>query len=256
MRIIKTNYIRNKLRYLKNAVVRPTSFNYKKNCPDINFIKKYLDNDKIFFDVGANLGLWTHKIKTCYKYIEVHAFEPHPTVFKELSSHIQANFMNVRLQNIALSDRQGHFPFHLHPSHARSSLSNTDEYLGTRTVMVQTSTIDEYCLRFNVYPTVLKIDVEGYEPEIILGAHDLLANRSKRPTALIIELEDRHLMPRGYAVQDQLDYFKGIGYAIYVLYQENVIPLEDSRCLLEKIKDDAQCYIYNYILLDSLRDGA
>lgn len=63
--------------------------------------------DDIFFDIGANLGLYTafasHKVPEG----SVVAFEPHPPNVSELSANAKRNGTNIDIHDIALSDSWG-----------------------------------------------------------------------------------------------------------------------------------------------------
>jgi len=64
-------------------------------------------------------------------------------------------------------------------------LSDLHRSGNTEPVDVEVVTIDSYCLSRRLRPTFIKIDVEGNEPAVILGAHETIAELRPR---LIFEM--------------------------------------------------------------------
>lgn len=141
------------------------------------------DSDDIALDVGANVGCMTAALAE--RAAEVHAFEPHPVIFAELSRNIeglraQGVTARVEVHAVALGSNSGVLPLHIpadfHLHRGESTLASASPS-GT-TVQVRVSTIDQ------TFPThsigIMKLDVEGFELQVFQGATRLLAENRLR----------------------------------------------------------------------------
>jgi Methyltransferase FkbM domain len=77
---------------------------------------------------------------------------------------------------------------------------------GEGTETVETVTIDDFCAREDIVPTIIKIDVEGWELEALRGARETVA-RGGANLALFVEMHPTAWRARGLSaaeVQDEL----------------------------------------------------
>lgn len=115
-------------------------------------------------DVGANigeLGLYFGSTKGA-RYI---AFEPDPAAFIALTKNVKGQI----LHDVALADKPGRQKFFLATSRADSGLHRPDRVEGE--VEVEVSTLD-HALEGLDLPRIdiLKVEAEGAEPEVLMGA--------------------------------------------------------------------------------------
>ena len=153
--------------------------------PLTKFLIKYLQPGDVFFDIGANNGLYT----LLSRFLvgpggQVHAFEPTPSSFNLLKKNA-TNFRNVYVNNLAIYSKKGHIDFYLNKFSVGntikvSSYYNVKDYKKT---MVETISLDEYCSMQSIVPTFIKIDVEGSEGDVIMGAQKIL-DKSKSLVAM------------------------------------------------------------------------
>ena len=178
------------------------------------------------FDVGANVGDMTELYQVLFEEPVIHAFEPQPEIFAKLAARFGTT-PNVTLNQVALADRTGTSVMHQNDQPATSSLLRVrpesswaqDLKLAERaTVEVPLETIDRYCAtRAIAAIDLLKIDVQGFEPECLRGARDMLARQAirviqveiithriyeRRTTFLDIE---GILLPHGYRLYSVVD---------------------------------------------------
>lgn len=139
------------------------------------FIRNIQSND-IFYDIGANYGFYTALAQELISEGEVHSFEPGHRVFAYLQQlENQGTFLN----KIAVSNVSGNMQFfdsYASNSSGKSTLSSriAQDRRGYYTVAtVQAITLDEYC-RTHKTPTIIKIDVEGFEAEVLTGGMSVL----------------------------------------------------------------------------------
>jgi FkbM family methyltransferase len=106
----------------------------------------------------------------------VYAFEPAPDARAGLRTHVALNGFDARVEIVesAMSSSVGSAPFALHPSGGASSLS-LRSVADAFHLVVDTDTIDNFCRVHALSPSVIKIDVEGSELDVLKGARHTLA---------------------------------------------------------------------------------
>jgi FkbM family methyltransferase len=133
------------------------------------------------WDVGANVGYYSQRIAALAS--RVVAFEPVPETFCRLS---KLALSNTTFVNVALADVEGVLPMSL--ANDASSLAALD----SNTTEVQVARGDDVDLP---QPNVVKIDVEGFEYEVISGMQTRLGMPECR--AVFCELHFEVLEKRG-----------------------------------------------------------
>lgn len=156
-------------------------FNGSFEQSDIDYISNLIENTGHIIDVGANIGYhsicWSAQIPNHY----VHSFEPGKETFDLLEFNVENNQKNnIILMNAAVSDKSGIATFYHCSDNAYSSLKDTKRKKIISTYKVQVITIDDY-VKLNNLENVsfMKIDVEGFEHNVLIGAKDTLL--SKKP---------------------------------------------------------------------------
>ena len=140
-------------------------------------------------DVGANVGHWAKACRLALPDVFISSFEPIPECQNALSQQM-ANDPKHTIFPYALGRTRSELKLHLH-SHAASSslLTATKDFKGisngsvaVRELPVSVETLDNIA-RENRWPGpyLLKLDVQGYELEVLRGAASVLPK-----TALII----------------------------------------------------------------------
>jgi FkbM family methyltransferase len=128
----------------------------------------------IVIDCGANVGffgLWASRQNPG---ITIYAFEPHPQTFEDLVEHIALNQESARIiaENMAVGGKPGILELELRQDTNMVTIGESFDHQSIRStaVKIPVITIDEYCALHNLHPSLLKIDVEGYELEVLKGA--------------------------------------------------------------------------------------
>ena len=143
-------------------------------------------------DVGANAGYFSVVAGIAGgPGSRVVAFEPNPRLTRMLARSIALNpRLDIRLERVAIGDEPGELPFHLTSVTRNSGLSSLRSDLpdtAGEVISVPVETIDGYCEKHSLAPDLIKIDVEGFELQALLGAAKTL--RDRRPGAVICEVE-------------------------------------------------------------------
>ncbi len=148
------------------------------------FLLHYLKKGEIFVDVGANIGSYTI-LASAEIGATTYSFEPLPDTYNQLLNNININNIanSVKYYNIGLASKPGELLF----SDEQDSSMNHVIYStndGSNFKKVKVSTLDSVLV--DVEPSLLKIDVEGFELEVLKGAEKTLSSNSLK--AIIIEL--------------------------------------------------------------------
>ncbi len=172
---------------------------------ELAFVEKFVQPGMVFLDVGAHHGLYTllasRKVGPAGKVI---AFEPSPRERKRLKEHLRLNACrNVTTEDFALSDLSRTADLYLVDGSQDwcNSLRPPRLTEKTHAVSVRTVCLDEYLSRHSVSSVdFVKLDVEGAELSVLLGAKRLLASAS-RPVFLV-EVQDIRTGPWGYRARE------------------------------------------------------
>lgn len=147
---------------------------------DMSFLLHFLRPNDLFFDIGANVGVYTI-LASGEIGAKTISFEPIPLTFEILSANVRLNNLSdkVELLNIGLGGSFGVLKF-TKSLDAVNHVATSDD-LDTIDVLVKR--MDEIS---NIIPSLIKIDVEGFETEVLNGATNILKNENLK--AIIIEL--------------------------------------------------------------------
>jgi len=177
-----------------------------------------LKKEQVFFDVGANVGLYSilgsRLVGAGGKVI---AFEPVVKNLAYLYRHTVLNrSQNVSIISAACSDTVSLSAFAAGPTSAEGHLLNgktsADDFF-----LVPTLTVDAVAQKLGLMPDVIKIDVEGAELAVLLGARSTL--QQGKPKIFLSTHSDELRL-------SCLNYLAGLGYAAEVLSLDKDNPSE------------------------------
>ena len=185
----------------------------------LNVIKNCLSKGDTFIDIGTNIGLislFASKIVGNDGF--VFSFEPEPRIFSILKQNIEINRIdNIQAFNLALGSAVGKTTIYANLDQNRGSASlirpSQKDSEGTE-VLVEP--LDEFVSKHNVKNLrMIKIDVEGWELEVLKGAQNLLGS----PDAPIICIEYSDELPvHGGQLLDLYEYLISVNnYCIFKL---------------------------------------
>ena len=147
---------------------------------DSKFILDTLTNEDIFIDIGANVGHFS--MLAASKKCEVHAFEPIPTTFKKLQKNIELNNLEVNLYNKGVGAENGVLNF----STENGVMNSVVNDINIASKEIDVVKLDDELIM--IQPSMLKIDVEGYEWFVLQGAKSIL--KSTNLKYILIELNE------------------------------------------------------------------
>ena len=203
------------------------------------FIGKFLMPGMVFFDVGANVGLYTLMAsKLVGPSGQVHAFEPAPIEFKYMVGNIKLNKLkNVYANKIGISNHSSNaIPYYICPNGmgAFNSLRRPShpyvKNLNPDVITVKSMTLDDYVKYHQIRKVdLIKIDIEGAELLALEGAKRLI---SKDDAPIIIcEVSDLTTAAYGISARMILDWLKKHGFETYEINPEfgSIVPVQEKE---------------------------
>jgi FkbM family methyltransferase len=128
---------------------------------------------KTIFDVGGNFGQTATRFAVAYPGVAIYTFEPVPSSFEKLQKAIRGH-ASVKPFNIALGDQAGTGSINLTDSAGSNTLLENQS--SHNSVDIKIDTVDAVARAQGVDTIdLLKIDVEGYELQVLKGAEGLLS---------------------------------------------------------------------------------
>jgi FkbM family methyltransferase len=158
-------------------------------------------NAKCFVDVGAYSGIYSILACLANPALRSIAFEPNPAALEKLRMNLAINRLTDRVTIVgkALSMRAGSATLSIPRDATAASLNMAGPK--DQTIAVTVTTGDDAIGDLPV--GIVKIDVEGFEPEVLLGMADVL--RTMRP-AIIAECLDQSALIRLRSTASDLGY--------------------------------------------------
>jgi FkbM family methyltransferase len=145
------------------------------------FLRGAVHPGDVVLDIGSFLG--TYAMAMARWGARVYAFEPTPFSARGLRRHVQINRLEDRVQvnEMALGAAEGTVTLHQHGEPYRNAVAAHDPAGEQRgTVEVQMTTVDAFCRARQLQPTLIRMDVQGLEAEVLRGARETLAAMGER----------------------------------------------------------------------------
>ena len=179
-------------------------------------LKRHVAEGAVVLDVGANVGYFT----LLAAYLagpggRVHAFEPTPRTAGRLSENVALNQLRtVEVIEAAASDQPGSAWLTVEEDSEGNWLEPSGD--AQRGVRVPTITLDGWAdERGLARVDVVKMDCEGWEPNVLRGARRLLERSGLPP--LIVEINATALQRAGHSAGSIIDQLTSLGYALWQL---------------------------------------
>jgi FkbM family methyltransferase len=201
------------------------------------YLLKYLNkkNIKVIFDVGANVGQFANLILRTNPNATIYSFEPHPASFKKLSEIKHDNF---NCFNIGLGEKTSTMTLYDYKDKEGSSHAALSKDVITnihnseaQAIEVEIKRLDDFCNENKIDEIdFLKIDVEGFELDVLKGASHFI--KDKKIKYIQFEFNSNNLISR-----TRLKDFEDIleGYNFYRLMSDGMIPLKNENLLFKEI---------------------
>jgi FkbM family methyltransferase len=185
----------------------------------------------VVYDVGANIGFFSLlSAKLAGPGGRVEAFEPVPDNAAAIRANAALNgFETIGVHQVAVSDRNGTGEVCIPVESSWAHLTDRGQHPATEEVIpVQLTVLDDQIAAGLIpRPDVVKIDVEGFELQVLNGLRRTLA---RDPVTIICELHGTN--------REVLEMMSELGYTVTNL--EGVVPVQDAgpiHVLMERVRE-------------------
>jgi FkbM family methyltransferase len=221
---------------------------------EMSFLLHFLRKEDLFADVGANVGSYT-VLASGHCGATTMAFEPVPETFDWFSKNIGINKIEnkVHAYNIGLGSKEGELTF----SYKNDTVNHVVlDAQNENVIKVPVSSIDHFIRKYGT-PALMKIDVEGFEKEVIEGLRDFIHDTNLK--AIIVELNGSGMR---YGFDDDMvyNYLKSAGFQAYeyepferclnsinAIGQHNTLFIRDFEFVNNRIKTASKNIIFGEI---------
>ena len=185
-------------------------------------------NKGLMIDIGANVGLFTLLLSDIMD--QVILFEPNPLAAQRAKENINLNHLNAAVYAVAVSSNDGYI--FLEDRGGTDSTNMTVRNLRDSAFPVRKvpcTTLDNFLdLKSSLSVSLIKIDVEGHENDVIKGMNKTLINL--RPQIVMFEYLQRTNFVETKAL------FDAAGYRIYQIGKiEDLIPVHGQPRPLQNL---------------------
>lgn len=201
------------------------------------YLLKYLakKNVRTIFDVGANVGQFANLILRNNPNADIYSFEPHPASFSKLSQIKTPNFKCFNVGLGATNSKMILYDYKDNQGSEHAALNKeviTNVHNGEASeIEVDIIMLDKFCAEHKIDQIdLLKIDVEGFELDVLKGAENLI--KSKKIRYIQFEFNANNLISRT-TLRDFEDLLED--YNLYRLMSNGFYSLNNEKMLFKEI---------------------
>jgi len=152
---------------------------------EIDWLRKLATDETIFLDIGANIGAYSILLSDKVK--DMYAFEAHPQTAQLCKMNYSLNGISEHNVIVAAvsSDCEKQYFTNLSEGSPMNALAKE----GRHSIEVPGMTLDAFAVQkaFSLtQPFIIKMDVEGFEDQVLLGAQNFLKNYAVK--AIVFEI--------------------------------------------------------------------
>lgn len=175
------------------------------------YLERTLRPGDVVVDIGASIGVVA--LLAARIGCRVLAIEPERANYDRLCANVLLNDLQIEALQLVITDHPGMATLYVFPPHRRGhhTLAPSDAAIATQAV--RCTTIDELLEDQGIDRVdLLKIDVEGAEPEAFAGAAGALARGAIRK--IVFEIAREPLLRMGHQIEDVIGPLRAAGYSI------------------------------------------
>jgi len=177
---------------------------------------------EVVFDVGANTGQSTEEFLKWFPESRIYCFEPVSSTFASLQETVRP-FSRVECFQLAMGAAQGVGRIPLQGSPLMYTLKHIPEEppiaVDAQIENVRIETIADFCHGAGIERiSLLKIDTEGYDLEVLKGAENMLDEGSI--DVLEVEAGMHPLNPRHVPLEEFKQYLESKKYFLFGMYEQ------------------------------------
>lgn len=198
---------------------------------DAFYLKKDKPQSKLFFDIGCNKGDYCNHILSVYDNARIICLEANPELAFDVKNRFSRNH-NITVINLAVAEESGKkIDFFISDADTISTASKnwvehsrfSKNYKWDKKIEIETTTLDDLVKTYGA-PDLIKVDVEGYELEVLHGlkkrANKLCFEWAEEEKQNIL-LSCKHLREIGY---DNFGFIEG---DVYMKEPDSYLPYDE-----------------------------
>ena len=215
---IKTNEVLLQID-LKDKGISQDLFLYGNREPySTEFFKNDIQNNDNIVDIGANIGYYAILESIIAENGKIYAIEPIPKSMQILRKNSELNKrINIEFFTMGIGREDGELSINIYDKSNYASFTNNPHTKVISTHKVQMMRLDKFLSTFvKTSPTYIRMDVEGFETEIIGGMQNLL--ESFQPFKLFIEIHPFLITHEDLIAM--IDTLKNNGFKIRAIFNE------------------------------------
>lgn len=177
-------------------------------------VKRIIKPGMKILEAGANIGYYALlETKLAGPAGHLYAIEPSPYNFDLLKRNLELNHIrNADLHQAAFGEKRDKVKFYMYDRSNLSSFIKREEMgMETKEIEVEMVTLDDF-MKFKKVDFI-RMDVEGYELEILKGAHQILSSNEK-PKFFFIEVHSELLHKKNSSARQIIEMLAGYGYEV------------------------------------------
>lgn len=206
----------------------------------VSFLSSIVINGDIVYDIGANIGYYTLVLsKLVGETGRIHAFEPSFREFSILADNLQLNHLhNGYLNQLAVTDHSGMMEMSVMDDPAFGAYNTLGkpthrkvENSTIRKEIVRGMALDDYCSAYPTQkPSIIKIDVEGAELDVLRGGRKLLSQDDS--PLLVIEVCEATLRGLDVTPDKVIKMLQDYGYDLFSIHPQGyLVPFTEGVSL-------------------------
>ncbi len=196
-------------------------------------IKHFSREGQVIVDAGAHMGDWSDLVlQHTHNNCRLISFEPVPNFYNKLCNRI-GNRAEIHNKALGREEAYAIMNYYYVESEGCSSLYERKVLndIPVKKIKVPVTSLDSFCVTNKIdHIDLLKIDVEGAEWDLLLGANDMISQR-KIP---VIQFEYGGTYPdANITLQQVYAFFASRGYAVFRITEDGLIHIPQWRAELE-----------------------
>src|SRR6267142_1895223 len=200
--------------------------------PDVSWKKaaSILISGGVVLDIGANCGQFSLKLAVALKQqrvgqLVIHAFEPNPDIFALLTANLALNPElgdHVFCHALALGEETGERTLAYNPSNSGGGSITRDQSPAKFHYPVRMDRLDSAVQSLSLANIdFIKIDVEGFEPEVLAGGESVI---QKFHPWLYVEITPTWFQGRGHSLEQFMQRLLAWNYELLGEANQEFIP--------------------------------
>ncbi len=230
---------------------RANKYKNKDDKGGIAYVNSAIKPGQTAFDIGAHKAGYLYFMRQLVgDQGKVYAFEPQSILYRYIKKVKELfHWDNVTIEHLALSDNAATVKLYIPNNKVSKATSpgativeHKEDPNIVATENVSTETLDAYCIRRDLKPAFLKMDVEGNELKVLKGGIETL---KKHKPKILVEIEARHV--GNEKVLETFSFMESLGYKGFILHNLDHVPISAFSFDKYQNTNDMSNYCNNFI---------